>query len=406
VAEANRWIAAAQQLDGWMRERDYAGYDPHDWLSARPIRALSFGSRWLGAAWTQVGKRVPVQLRPLVGVSPARNAKGIGLTLAAHARLFSATGTVSYTASASGFIEWLGASGVRAGDGIGWGYPFPWANRDFYAPHGTPSSVVTSFIGQALLDSTEYAPGHVPTEEARRLAAGAGAFIATGLRRIPGPDGTFCFSYTPLDRRAVHNASLLAAALLARLAAAGSARADEWAADALAAARFTVRSQLPDGSWPYGAGARNAWVDSFHTSYCLFSLDAIARALRTTEFDDAIADGIRYWRGAFFGGPGVGFHPGVAFPVDTHAVAHAIFTFCELQHRIPDALAEAERLADWCMREMRDPAGFFYYQKHRHYVNRLPYMRWTQAWMLLALAQLAASTPAAVPATRPVMIRQ
>jgi hypothetical protein len=396
----NRWTAAAERLDAWMSERDYAGYDPHDWLSATPIRALSFGSRWLGAAWTQVGKRSPLQLRPLVGVRPARNAKGIGLVLSAHTHLFAATGSARYGASTRGLFDWLAGQGVRVGEGVGWGYPFPWANRDFYAPAGTPSSVATAFIGQALLDAAQAEPPlpDLAAADAHALAVQAGEFIASGLRRIPGPEGTFCFSYTPLDDRAVHNASLLGAALLARLAAAGVPRSAEWAAAALAAARFTVRAQRPDGSWPYGVGARNAWVDSFHTSYSLVALDTIARALDTREFDAAIDAGIDYWRGAFFNGPAVGFHPAAPYPIDVHAVAHAVLSFIALEHRIAGAFGEATRLADWCIAEMQDAAGYFYYQKHRRYVNRLPYMRWTQAWMLLALARVGARAAAAADA--------
>ena len=33
-------------------------------------------------------------------------------------------------------------------------------------------------------------------------------------------------------------------------------------------------------------------------------------------------------------------------------------------------------------------AGYFYYQIQPYYKNKIPYMRWSQAWMLLALATL------------------
>jgi len=31
--------------------------------------------------------------------------------------------------------------------------------------------------------------------------------------------------------------------------------------------------------------------------------------------------------------------------------------------------------------------GYFYYQKHRFYTNKISYMRWSQAWMLLAISR-------------------
>jgi hypothetical protein len=40
------------------------------------------------------------------------------------------------------------------------------------------------------------------------------------------------------------------------------------------------------------------------------------------------------------------------------------------------------------MKNMAAADGSFYYQRHRLWTNRVPYMRWGQAWMLRALAKL------------------
>lgn len=387
-AGRGRWLDAALTLDRWMRSRDYAGHDPHDLLSSPVARRLCFGSRWLAVAWTQLGKRSPWQLRPLLRVPPARNPKGIGLVVAAHVRLAEATGDARHRDAARRLADWLDASVAAGYPGAGWGYPFPWANRDFFAPAGTPSSVVTAFVGHALLDAAEA----FGWEELRARVGAAGEFIRRALNRTPGPADSFCFSYTPLDRRCVHNANLLAASLLARLAAgAGGAGDAGLAGDALRATRFSAAAQREDGSWPYGLGARNGWVDSFHTGYTLVALHEIGAALGTDEFAGAVDRGIRFWREAFFGGPAVGFVADEPYPVDMHAVAHAILTLVRLRARIPDALPAAKSLAEWSLREMRDPSGYFYYLRRRAFRNRLPYMRWVQAWMLLALAELAAA---------------
>lgn len=417
------WLAAATELDRWMAERDYAGHDPHDFLASSLVRATTLGSRWAGVAWTQLGRRLPVQIRPALGVPAARNAKGIGLVLGAQVQLVEAEGRTAGkgTGESEGrgagqsagqgsgtglrkgerverareLVAWLEGAAERSYGGAGWGYPFPWANRDFMVPAGTPSSVATAFVGHALLDAAE----RLGFDEARALAAQTRPFLMTALRRIPGPGDTFCFSYTPLDRRPVHNASLLAASLLARL---GS---DDVMESVRGAVGFTLRAQRDDGAWPYGVGRRNQWVDSFHTGYVLLALDGIARDLEAAwgasgaargldpgpaELDAAVERGIAYWRASFFDGPAVASTPGERYPVDAHAVAQAILTFLGLRHRIPDGLAEARRLAEWMVAEMRDAEGYYHYQHHGRWRNRLPYMRWVQAWMLLALAELAA----------------
>jgi len=38
---------------------------------------------------------------------------------------------------------------------------------------------------------------------------------------------------------------------------------------------------------------------------------------------------------------------------------------------------------------MLDPEGFFYYQVRRTHTVKIPYMRWSQAWGVRALAELA-----------------
>jgi hypothetical protein len=37
---------------------------------------------------------------------------------------------------------------------------------------------------------------------------------------------------------------------------------------------------------------------------------------------------------------------------------------------------------------MQDKEGYFYYQIYPLIINKIPYMRWGQAWMLLALSTL------------------
>ncbi|MBX6366003.1 MAG: hypothetical protein IRZ00_19315 [Gemmatimonadetes bacterium] len=373
-------LREALSLGAWIRRRDYRGYDPHDLLASPLVRRLTLGSRWLAVAWTQLGKRAPVQVRPLLGVPRTENSKTLALCLEAELRLAAVTADPASWDRAVELVERLRAA--RGADG-GWGYPFPWANRSFLAPAGTGSAVVCAFVGHALLDAAE----RLGSAEAAALAVGAGEFVRTRLRRIAGPDGTFAFSYTPLDARVVHNASVLAASLLARLAARGDAPGAE--AEALAAARFTAAAQAADGSWRYGVARRDGWVDSFHTGYTLIGLREIGARLGTAELEPAVRRGLEYWHRTFLRGPAVRTWPGSDYPIDMHAVAQAIRTLLAFRAELPDATGTAARLARWSMREMRGASGHYHYLKGRAVTNRSAYMRWVQAWVLRALAELA-----------------
>ena len=48
----------------------------------------------------------------------------------------------------------------------------------------------------------------------------------------------------------------------------------------------------------------------------------------------------------------------------------------------------AKRIFTWSLKTMQSESGYFFYQKKRFFKNKISYMRWSQAWMLLALATL------------------
>ena len=185
----------------------------------------------------------------------------------------------------------------------------------------------------------------------------------------------------------VHNANFLAAALLCRVQKFTGRR--ELLEPALRVARYSVAKQHIDGSWYYGEEPSQHWIDNFHTGYNLCALQAIGRDVRTDEFDGCIQRGLEFYRNHFFrqdSAPGY-FHDRV-YPIDIHCVAQSILTLLQSK-----SFNEANRdlawsIFQWAMEHMWDSKGFFYYRVLRLGTIRTSYMRWSQAWMLLALTSL------------------
>ena len=99
--------------------------------------------------------------------------------------------------------------------------------------------------------------------------------------------------------------------------------------------------------------------------------------------------GYELWRERFFLADGrPKYYHDALYPIDAHAAATAIVTLVDFSESDRAALPLAEQIASWSIRNLRDPQGFFYYQRRRFYTVHTPYMRWTQAWMLYALARL------------------
>jgi len=264
-----------------------------------------------------------------------------------------------------------------------WGYSFPWQTRTVVVPRGTPNLVCTTFVAGALLDLYEERGG----SEHLEMAVSAAEYI---LKELFWTDGSAVagFSYPlPSVRNQVHNANFLGAALFCRVY---KHTGDErFLGPALRAARYSASKQQSDGSWAYGEAPSQQWIDNFHTGYNLCGLQSISRDTGTTEFDLSILRGFEFYRDRFFRDDGAPryFH-NRTYPLDIHCVAQSIITLLAFKDLNPDNIRLANSVFQWAMSHMWDDRGFFYYRVLRFGTVQTSYMRWSQAWMLLALSDL------------------
>jgi len=57
-----------RRLFHWLEENDYRGYDTFDGLNAKYVRPFTFESQLLRTVLQQGVRRLPLNIRPLVGV--------------------------------------------------------------------------------------------------------------------------------------------------------------------------------------------------------------------------------------------------------------------------------------------------------------------------------------------------
>ena len=107
------------------------------------------------------------------------------------------------------------------------------------------------------------------------------------------------------------------------------------------------------------------------------------------ELEGTLRRGYEFWKEGFFldnGWPK--YYPDRLYPADAHSAAAAIMTLVELRGRIPGTMILAEKIAEWAIKNLRDDRGYFYYQRRRFHSVRIPYIRWSEAWMACALSRL------------------
>ncbi len=377
---------AHDTLFEWCRERELAGHDPFDALNSRIFKGTPLArSRNARLIWTQLFKRSPFNLRSLAFVPEEKNPKGLALfalaALADHRRLR----TKESETNVRDLLAELSHTQIHNLSGAAWGYNFDWQSRNFFAQRGTPTIVPTAFAARAFIEAHR----DLGDQNYLTTARSTCDFILNDLNRSEDSNGEICFSYSPRDNSHIFNASLLAAETLAEVC--GLTGEMEFCEIARKAANYVVRRQREDGSWAYGAGAQQQWTDSFHTAYVLSSLRRISLSCDASndQLTAALKRGYAFWRERFFLADGwPKYYHDRLYPADAHAAATAIITLLEFADLENDALSRAHQVAKWSIAHLRDGRGFFYYQRRRFYTIRTPYMRWTQAWMLYALARL------------------
>ena len=373
----------ALKLLSYCRTSNWAGYDPYDALNSPIFRKLPLLDRRIPRlVLTQALKRSPLNLRRLLQIPKTQNPKAIALFLSAFVTLERTGMGGQHGAEINLMIDRLRSLRSPETSYYCWGYSFPWQGRSVVVPKGAPNLVCTTFVANALFEAFE----HCQDSRCLNMALNAAEYIVNELYWTEGNVAGFSYP-TPALRSQVHNANFLAAALLCR---AYRHTADErFLIPALHAARYSAGKQQSDGSWFYGESPSQRWIDNFHTGYNLCALQTISEYGLPGEFDDVLRRGFEFYRRNFFLQDGrVTYFHDRTYPIDVHCVAQSIITLLAFEHMDPTNVQLARSVLQWALAHMWDKDGFFYYRILRACTNRLSYMRWSQAWMLVAIVTL------------------
>jgi len=374
---------ARRKLWHWIKERDCAGHEPYDLLNSTYLSGQWARRKPLNILIVQAGRRFAGRKsRKFFRVPPSKNPKAVGLLLTACCDL--ARCGEDWRHEASHLIAELIRLRSPNEEFFSWGYDW-----DFYSLRGptlpafSPNSIATYFCGSAFLDFVEV----FRDQQAWTIGQSVGEFFVRRLNRSVDLRDEVCFSYTPTDRTVIYNSNALVGSYLARLG--HLCHNLEYIGLASRCMNHLASAQQPDGSWTYGAKRSQQWVDHFHTGYNLCALLDYIRFTGDESYEKVISRGYEFYKDNFFDRNGAPkyFHNSL-YPIDIHSCSQAILTFIAFSERDESALMRAEQTANWTIQNMQSPEGFFYFQCHRLWTNRTPYMRWGQAWMFHALSKL------------------
>jgi len=381
----NRLEDSLTSLVNYIERESFKGYDPYDILNAQ-IDFSRFG-RKVAAVFTQIHKRNPLNIRSLIGIKKDLNPKGAGLLLKAYCLLFRKTKESKYLEKADYLFNWLIQNYSEGYSGKCWGYNFDWASPGNYLKAYTPSVVVTSFVTDGVFEYYKIKK----SKEVGDIIRSSAHYIINDIP-VSHFDEGISFSYTHLSKGCCYNASLLAAEILSK--ADFINQTTDFTSLINKAVNYVISKQMPDGRWNYSYNAEkcNERVQiDFHQGFILVSLDNLNRITGSGRKDvnDAIKKGLSYYRNKQFLDTGQAlWRIPKKWPVDIHNQSQGIITFSKLKRYSAEYMNFAQTIANWTIENMQSDKGYFYYRKNPLFINKTSYMRWAQAWMMLALAEL------------------
>jgi hypothetical protein len=370
-------------LRKYCEKENFKGYDPYDGLNSTFFRAIPFISknRFSRLVWIQFFKRSIINFRPVTGVRKEFNPKALGLFLSGYCNLYKSSPKQEYLDKIRFFTNEIRSVISKNWSGACWGYNFDWQARAFFLPEYTPTVVATSFISSAMLDAYEI----TGEKEILDIAKSSCEFILKDLNRTQDNKGNFAFSYSPLDRSVVYNASLLGSRLLARIYS--ITHETVLITEAERSVAFCCDQQNSDGSWSYGSAGFHKWIDNFHTGYNLQAISDYMEYSGDHKYEAQVQNGFEYYINTFFTKEGVSkYYSDSVYPIDIHAPAQLVITLSRLG-KLNEYQVLAEKVLNWTINNMQSRKGYFYFQKERIFASKIPYMRWAQAWMFYALSE-------------------
>jgi hypothetical protein len=373
-----------EKLRDYIEKEEFKGYDPYDTLNS--FFKFKYFGKFISVLAIQFQKRNPVNIRPVLGIKKSYNPKAIGLFLYSYCLLQKNNPQKDYSKQINFLFAYLRDNPSKGFSGYCWGYNFDWASSGKYIKAYSPNIVVTSFISRGIFAYFNL----TKDTKALEILKSTGEFILKDLPLTKTKEG-ICFSYTTLGVDCCYNASLLAAQTLSQIYS--ITKEPSLLEKIKPAMDFVLSKQFDDGHWNYSieieTGVERKQID-FHQGYVI---DCIKEILKNTEINDnkcktAIEKGIDYYyKEQFFESGQSKWRLPKIYPVEIHNQSQGIITFCDSEKYKHFATV----IAKWTIENMQGKCGYFYYRKLKNYIHKIPYMRWSQAWMFTALTELSVS---------------
>ena len=366
---------------------EYSGYSKFDALNSPLLKTIAFNNKWLRLIYTQLVKETPFHIRPLLRVKKSKNPKGIALFARAYLFLYQKTSDPAYLKKGESLIHWLLENPSPGYNHLCWGYNFIWQNTIFLQDAFEPNAVVTVFVGEALIHAYKI----TENEKYLHAACSVADFILKELPVLYDANDELAIAYVlrKVDAIVLNN-QILTGAFLVKV---WKHTKEEYLLEtATKLMNYAVNRATAYYAWFYTYPKKKSPIthDNYHTGGILDGLIEYFEETGNDRYMKVYWKGLEYYQKNLFEPDGAPrWMNDKKYPFDIHGSAQGIITFKKAARHDSSFLDQADIILDWAVRNLyRNESHDFIYRQGRWLKWNYSLMRWCNAWMSRALAEL------------------
>jgi rhamnogalacturonyl hydrolase YesR len=301
--------------------------------------------------------------------------------------LYQLTGEIEYLQKGEILIQWLLEHPSAGYQHLCWGYNFIWQSTLFLQDEFEPNAVVSVFAGEALIHAYRI----TKKDEYLKAACSVADFIVKDLPVLYDSKDERAIAYVlrKVDAIVLNNQVLTGAFLIKVWKETGAENLKEIARRQL---NYTVNRRTEYDAWyyTYPHGKSHITHDNYHTGGILDSILEYYEETGDGSYMQVYWNGLKYYQQYLFEPDGAPrWMNNKKYPFDIHGAAQGIISFAKAAKHDAKFTAQAKLIADWTVTHLyRRESHDFSYRQGRYLKWNYSLMRWCNAWMTRALAEL------------------
>lgn len=372
-----------------IKKEEYKGWDPYDALNSAFLRKASLGIKILQRIIIQLFKFLPINFRPLLRIDKELNATALCFCLDAYQNIYE----VSKDEKSRQEITYLynkiiEIALIDSEEELGWGRNFKYITNTESHEITKPLTYLNAKIGHSIYLIKEHLGEDKARVDLKRICT---SIIKNG-RVFEYEKGTFIGYSSDENPRFIFNTVIYSARVFVEyLDIADVNETTILGYDLKKLTKNLIQTildhQKDDGSWNYGFDFEFNELTNidFHQGYVTDALKDIMQVEGADErYQSAYDKGIDFMAKYQISDEGIfKWRFPKKYPVDIHNQAQAIISLCKekkydvkLQNAITFTLKHF-----W-----NNKKNYFFYQKTPFLINKIAYMRWSQAVMFYAFS--------------------